>query len=144
MPLFKRKAAAATEPQEEAKVKKAPAAKKTVKKVAKAPEAAEKKVVVKAGLSDIALTIKLTPLVTEKSAHLANAGVYAFEVPVTANRVSIRDAFRELYKVTPTNVNIIRVHGKEKRAGRFTTRKSDWKKALVSVPSGTRIDLFTL
>ena len=84
----------------------------------------------------------LAPLVTEKAAHLADAGVYAFLVPVTANRVAVGQAFRELYKVTPVKVNIIRVHGKEHRFSGVTSRQSDWKKALIAVPKGTRIDIF--
>ncbi|MFZ2681838.1 MAG: 50S ribosomal protein L23 [Patescibacteria group bacterium] len=84
----------------------------------------------------------LAPLVTEKTAHLADAGVYAFLVPVTANRVAVGQAFRDMYKAAPVKVNIIRVHGKEHRFGTVTSRQSDWKKALVTVKKGTRIDIF--
>lgn len=84
----------------------------------------------------------LAPLVTEKSAHLADAGVYAFLVPVTANRVAVGQAFRELYKVIPVKVNIIRVHGKEHRFGGVASRQSDWKKALVTLPKGIKVDIF--
>ena len=120
---------------EETKAKK-PAAKKTTKKTAEAKAAPSKLV------SVVTARTLLAPLVTEKSAHLADAGVYAFHVPVTANRVTVGQAFRELYKVTPVKINIIRVHGKEHRFGRVTSRQSDWKKALVTVPKGTRIDIF--
>ncbi|MEK7183420.1 MAG: 50S ribosomal protein L23 [Patescibacteria group bacterium] len=124
-------------PEKEAEVKaKQPAAKKTTKKAAE-PKAAPSKMV-----SAFTARTLLAPLVTEKAAHLADAGVYAFLVPVTANRVAVNQAFRELYKVTPVKVNIIRVHGKEHRFGGVMSRQSDWKKALVSVPKGTRIDIF--
>ena len=63
-------------------------------------------------------------------------------VPVTASRVAVGQAFRDMYKVTPTRVNIIRVHGKEHRFGGTMSRQSDWKKALVTVKKGTRIDIF--
>ncbi len=113
--------------------------KPVTKKVAKA--VAEPKAVSKFVSATTARTL-LAPLVTEKTAHLADAGVYAFLVPVNANRVAVGQAFRELYKVTPVKVNIIRVHGKEHRFAQITSRQSDWKKALVSVPKGTRVDIF--
>lgn len=113
-------------------------AKKTTKK-----EVTETKAVAPGKLvSDLTARTLLAPLVTEKAAHLADAGVYAFLVPVTANRVAVNQAFREMYKVTPVKVNIIRVHGKEHRFGAVMSRQSDWKKALVTVPKGTRIDIF--
>lgn len=123
----------------EAQVEAAPVEK--VAKTTKAKKAAAPKVSAK---TYSALTVKtlLAPLVTEKSAHLADAGVYVFLVPVTANRVAVRQAFREMYKVTPVKVNIVRVHGKEHRFGSTMSRQSDWKKALVTVPKGTRIDIF--
>lgn len=119
----------------EVKAKK-PAAKKVAKKVA-ATETKPTKLV-----SVFAARTLLAPLVTEKSAHLSEAGVYAFLVPVSANRVAVGQAFREMYKVTPVKVNIIRVHGKEHRFGQTMSRQSDWKKALVTVPKGTRVDIF--
>jgi large subunit ribosomal protein L23 len=118
--------------------------KKTVKKAEAKEVKTEEKRVLKSGFSELSMRVKLQPLVTEKSAHLSDEGVYAFEVLASANRTEVRDAFRELYKVIPTSVNIMRVHGKEKRFGGVQSRASDWKKALVTVPKGTRIDLFTL
>ncbi len=93
-------------------------------------------------VSALAARTLLAPLVTEKTAHLADDGVYVFRVPLTANRVAVRAAFKEIYKVAPTSVNMIRVHGKESRSGRFASRASDWKKALVAVPAGSRVDIF--
>lgn len=119
------------------KAKKAPAKEKKV-----APKAVESKATVAKSVSALTAKTLLAPLVTEKAAHLADAGVYAFLVPVTANRVAVNQAFREMYKVTPVKVNIIRVHGKEHRFGTVMSRQSDWKKALVTVPKGTRIDIF--
>lgn len=142
--ITKKKTEAAPEAAEvqavEAKAKK-PAAKKATKATAK-KAATEAKAPVSKMVSEVTARTLLAPLVTEKSAHLADAGVYAFLVPVSANRVTVGQAFRDLYKVTPVKVNIIRVHGKEHRFGRTMSRRSDWKKALVSVPKGTRIDIF--
>jgi large subunit ribosomal protein L23 len=142
MAIFNRKTK--TSDKENTEEVKAPV-KKTVKKAVKKEEGTEeKKRVVKSGFSELAMRVNLKPLVTEKSAHLGDDGVYAFEVKVSANRTEVRDAFREIYKIVPVKVNIIRVHGKEKRFGRFQSRASDWKKALVTVPANTKIDLFTL
>jgi large subunit ribosomal protein L23 len=120
-------------------VKKAPKAKK--EKVAAAAEAPVKRT---SARTVLAATTLIAPLVTEKTAHLADTGVYAFRVPLSANRVAIREAFRELYKVTPVKINIMRVHGKETRFGRSESRESDWKKALITLPEGKRVDVFTL
>lgn len=111
---------------------------KAVKSTAKSETTTAPVVKVLAGVS----RTLLAPLVTEKSAHLADQGVYAFLVPIQANRVTVGQAFREMYKITPVKINIIRVHGKEHRFGQVTSRQSDWKKALISVPKGTRIDIF--
>lgn len=115
--------------------------KPAVKKVAK-KKAVEAKTVPNKIVTKLTANTLLAPLVTEKTAHLADAGVYAFIVPIAANRVAVGQAFRELYKVTPVKVNILRVHGKEHKFGRNISRRSDWKKALVTVSKGTRIDIF--
>jgi large subunit ribosomal protein L23 len=148
MAIFKRKTAkpAADE------VVKTDAVVEAPKESKKAPAKSKKKTedkrdVVKAqtGLvSVLAAKTMLAPLVSEKSAHLSDAGVYTFRVPLTANRVAVRKAFKELYNVSPVSVNMIRVHGKESRFGAVSSRASDFKKALVTVPTGTRVDIFTL
>ena len=117
----------------------------TTKQSAVAKAAAVVKVeskVVSKSISAFTAKTLLAPLVTEKAAHLADAGVYAFVVPLSANRVAVGQAFRDLYKATPVKVNIVRVHGKEHRFGGVTSRRSDWKKALITVKKGTRIDIF--
>lgn len=148
MAIFKRKAAKKDATEETQKLASAPAAlaeakpKKAAKKEVK--EVAEEKKSARTSVSSMATNTLLSPLVTEKSAHLADQGVYVFHVPLFANRVAVRDAFRELYKVTPVKVNVVRIHGKVHRFGRSESRATDWKKALVFVPKGTRIDIFTL
>lgn len=114
-----------------------PVAKKTIKKTVSEAKPASGKV-----LSLTARAVALSPLMTEKTAHLAGSSVYAFRVAVGANRVAVRQAFREMYGVLPVRVNIARVHGKETRFGRTLSRQSDWKKAYVAVPAGTTLDLF--
>ncbi len=148
MAIFKKKTSKAAEPvaAEEAVVT---AASKTAPKAAKKTKAVKETAadIIKAqpaAVSELSAKTLLAPLVTEKTAHLAHAGVYAFRVPLMANRVAVRAAFKSLYKVSPASVRIMRVHGKEKVRGRVSARLSDWKKALITVPAGTRVDIFTL
>jgi large subunit ribosomal protein L23 len=84
----------------------------------------------------------LQPIVTEKTASLSDANVITFAVHPKANRVAVRQAFRELYKVTPSKVNIINVRGKSVRFGRVRGKRQDYKKALITIPKGTRVDVF--
>jgi large subunit ribosomal protein L23 len=113
-----------------------PATKKTTKKTEAVAKRSTK------ALSELARAVALAPLMTEKTAHLAGSSVYAFRVAPDANRVAVRQAFREMYGVLPVRVNIVRVHGKEKRTGRILSRQTDWKKAYVAIPTGTTLDLF--
>jgi len=113
-----------------------PTTKKTTKKTAVAAKISSK------GLSELARAVALAPLMTEKTAYLAGSSVYAFRVALDANRVAVRQAFREMYGVLPTRVNVVRVHGKEKRFGGVLSRQTDWKKAYVAIPTGTTLDLF--
>ena len=147
MSIIKRITKKKTEASAEATQVEAVEVKKTTKKVAAKKPAAKKAAEPKAAAATKMVSAQtartlLAPLVTEKSAHLADAGVYAFLVPVSANRIAVNQAFREMYKVTPVKVNIIRVHGKEHRFGQTMSRQSDWKKALVTVPKGPRVDIF--
>lgn len=142
MALFKRKSKP-TEQNDEKKVKavSGKAGSGSAGKAGKSVEAAPKSRPAK-GVSVLASRTIIAPLATEKAAHLADRGVYAFLVAPDANRVAVRQAVRELYHVTPVAVRIIRMRGKAKRFGRFVGSRSDRKKALVTVPSGTHLDLF--
>ncbi len=144
MGIFKRKTKAADIA--EAAARPATAAQEAVVKESKqkAPRAkAEETPVRKASaMSSLAAHTILRPLATEKSAQLAERGVYVFLVAKDANRVAVRQAVRELYKVTPVKVNIIRVRGTAKRFGRTVGRTQDVKKALVTLPQGSHIDVF--
>jgi len=82
------------------------------------------------------------PLITEKNARLQEAGKYAFEVTEDATKPQIKAAVEAAYKVKVTGVNIIRVKGKMRRMGRNLFRTQDWKKALVTLSPGDKIELF--
>lgn len=86
------------------------------------------------------------PILTEKMTKLQEARQYAFEVPYSANKIEIEHAVEKRFKVTVTSVRTQRVKGKEKvqltRRGRFAGRKRNWKKALVTLKTGDKIDFF--
>ncbi len=83
------------------------------------------------------------PLVTEKSTRQKEAGrQYAFEVNPEANKIEIQDAVERLFKVKVLHVRTTNVLGKLKRLGRRYGKRPDWKKAIVTLQEGSRIDFF--
>ncbi len=83
------------------------------------------------------------PLITEKSTRMKETGnQIAFVVDPQANKVQIRQAVEKLFKVKVKNVRTLNLVGKRKRVGRFMGWKSDWKKAIVTLHEGERIEFF--
>ena len=82
------------------------------------------------------------PVITEKSTMLGEMGQYVFEVARDANKIEIRRAVEEVFKVKVRAVNTIHVPGKERRMGRSKGTTSSWKKAIVTLQPGQRIELF--
>lgn len=83
------------------------------------------------------------PIISEKSLALAEVGSrYTFEVALMANKQEIKDAVQRLFKVTVREVRTMVMHGKVKRVGRFETKRSNWKKALVTLAEGQKIEFF--
>jgi large subunit ribosomal protein L23 len=83
------------------------------------------------------------PIISEKSTALAEvAGKYVFEVAVEAKKQEIRDAVQRLFNVKVREVRTMMMHGKVKRIGRFQTKRPNWKKALVTLVEGQKIDFF--
>ena len=82
------------------------------------------------------------PLVTEKNTSLQVQGKYAFEVIHGANKVMVKDAVEKAFKVTVMSVNMMTVRGKEKRIGRRIVEGSSWKKAVVTLMTGDKIQIF--
>ncbi len=82
------------------------------------------------------------PLVTEKAATMASHGRYAFVVAPSATKVQVSQAVLARYGVRPTAVNIMNVAGKivRSRTGQGGRRR-DWRKAIVTVPAGTKLAL---
>jgi large subunit ribosomal protein L23 len=84
--------------------------------------------------------IIVAPLITEKTTLLKEKGrVLAFRVDRRANKVEIRQAVERLFKVKVAAVRTQNAHGKEKRVGRYLGRRSDWKKAYVTLKPGEKM-----
>ncbi len=83
------------------------------------------------------------PLVTEKSTQLKDSSnQYAFEVDRKANKIEIQSAVERLFKVKVVDVRTSNVLGKMKRLGRKYGKRPDWKKAIITLKEGDRIDFF--
>lgn len=82
------------------------------------------------------------PLVTEKNTDLQVQGKYVFEVADGANKTQVKQAVETAFKVDVTAVNIMTVHGKKKRMGRREVQRPSWKKAIVTLKPGDKIELF--
>ena len=83
------------------------------------------------------------PLVTEKSTILREEGnVIAFEVDPHANKIEVKRAVEELFKVKVDDVRIFNVRGKMKRLGRFVGKRRDWRKAYVRLKDGEKAPEF--
>lgn len=86
--------------------------------------------------------IIIRPVVTEKSIGLMENNKYVFKVALSANKIEIKKAVEEIFKVKVVDVNTVRVKGKEKRMGRSVGRTSDYKKAIVQLAEGDSIEIF--
>ncbi len=83
------------------------------------------------------------PVITEKTHSLrADSNKVTFRVAVKANKIEIRKAIEELFKVKVLGVNTIRLRGKKKRMGRTEGVRPDWKKAIVTLAPGEKIPGF--
>ncbi len=83
------------------------------------------------------------PLITEKSTRQKDEGhQYVFEVDRNANKIEIQSAVELLFKVKVNNVRTLNVLGKVKRLGRKFGKRPDWKKAVVTLREGDRIEFF--
>jgi large subunit ribosomal protein L23 len=91
----------------------------------------------------IANEIIKRPLITEKTSiqkELYNQ--LTFEVDRRANRIEIKRAIETVFNVRVSGVKTIQVTGKIKQRGRITGKRRDWKKAIVKLMPGERIDFF--
>jgi len=89
--------------------------------------------------------VLIRPLITEKGTYLSGFNKYPFEVAIDANKIQIKHAVEEAFsnkRVQVLAVNIVHVTGKERRRGRSVGMTRSWKKAIVTLRAGQRLDLF--
>ena len=87
--------------------------------------------------------IIIRPLITEKtSIQKEDHNQVTFEVDRRANRVEIRRAIEKIFNVRVADVRTMQVKGKIKQRGRIVGKRRDWKKAIVNLMPGERIDFF--
>ena len=92
-------------------------------------------------MKDLSKVIK-RPLITEQGAMMRELhNQYYFEVDPAANKHEIRQAVEHFFGVKVTNVRTMNYRGKIKRMGRFTGKRADWKKAVVTLAPDQQIDL---
>ena len=84
----------------------------------------------------------IKPIITEKSSLISENNKYVFEVNSAVNKIEIRNAVEKLFNVKVTTVNTLIVKGKKKRLGRFEGVTSSWKKAVVTLKEGYKINNF--
>jgi large subunit ribosomal protein L23 len=84
-----------------------------------------------------------SPVITEKSTMGSEHNQVTFRVPLAANKREVKAAVEGLFKVKVMAVNTIRVKGKTKRTRGVVGRRSDYKKAIVTLAEGQKIDVTT-
>jgi len=86
--------------------------------------------------------VLIRPIVTEKSNILMTENKYVFKVALKANKIEIRNAVEKIFNVKVLDVKTLIVNGKIKRMGKTAGYRSDYKKAIVKLAPGNRIEIF--
>ena len=87
--------------------------------------------------------VLIRPLLTEKITAIREIkNSVAFAVDSRATRIDIRRAVEKIFSVKVASVNVMNVRGKKKRQGRYLGKRSDWRKAFVTLKEGEKIELY--
>ena len=86
--------------------------------------------------------VLIRPVISEKSYEQITQNKYTFRVHQDAHKTQVRQAVEELFDVTVTRVNIVKVQPKPKRRGVTRGERSGWKKAIVELKAGDSIEIF--
>ncbi len=89
---------------------------------------------------DIYHTIRRA-LITEKSTSAKEENKYIFEVDRRANKIEVATAVEKIFKVKVLDVHVMNIVGKKKRVGKIMGEKRSWKKAIVTLAPGNRIEI---
>ncbi len=90
-----------------------------------------------------AYRVLLKPIITEKATDLGALDKYVFEIAPMMNKIEVKKSVKELYNVTVLRVNIIKNMGKMVRYGKSRGRTKNWKKAIVTLKKGDKINFTT-
>lgn len=82
------------------------------------------------------------PLITEKATKLVEAGKYTFEVMQGVNKVEVKAAIEQVFKVKVVSVNIINERKKERKVGKYEGFRPAVRKAIVTLAEGQSLDVF--
>ena len=87
--------------------------------------------------------VLVRPLLSEKSNQLREAAnKYSFEVAIKATKTDVKKAVEAMFEVQVADVQTLVTRGKMRRRGNHITKSSNWKKAVVTLPTGAKIGLF--
>jgi len=86
--------------------------------------------------------VLIAPVVSEKSYHQITENRYTFKVHKDAHKTQIRQAVEELFDVKVVGVNVVKMQPKPKRRGLIKGTRPGWKKAIVELKAGDRIEIF--
>ena len=82
------------------------------------------------------------PIITEKNTDLMAENKYVFEVMKAANKAQVKEAVQKAFKVTVLGVNMVTVPAKPRGFGRLRGHRPAWKKAIVTLKPGDKIEIF--
>ncbi len=85
--------------------------------------------------------IIITPLLTEKGTRLAASSQYVFQVRPWANKLQVKQAVEKIYKVKVRSIRTLNFRGKQKKIRIQSGYKADWKKAVVTLEKGQKIEI---
>ncbi len=114
---------------------------KTAKKTT-AKESSDTKGVKRDLLKSNAYKVLVKPLITEKAGDMGTLNKYVFEVSLSSNKVEIAKAVEGVYGIKVTSVNVINMKGKKIQRGKWTGKRKDWRKAIVTLAKGENIQVY--
>lgn len=86
--------------------------------------------------------IIIRPIISEKTTELMEQNKYVFEVARKANKLMVKKAIKDLFEIDAEQVNILNVRGKNRRLRFRVGKRAAWKKAIVTLTAGQKIEIF--
>lgn len=91
---------------------------------------------------NIAYKVLIEPWITEEATRISELNKYIFKVAKNATKDQVAASIKSIYDVTVESVNTINIHRKKRTRGRITGWKSGYKKAIITLKDGDKIELF--